>query len=152
MKRIVCIIFMIFTMKIYADTYVYLGINTMQVVYNGVCLNAEVLLGGPSITAQVCTNSLGDSKALNIELGLKYYFNINRGFNIQVAFPSDLFTYSNYSSYRPISFAARMGWRKLIGNNDPNKGLALDLNIGAGTTFDFDDIWPLAVLGIGIQF
>ena len=153
MKKIVLIILLLISMNLYADTYVYLGVNTMEIVYSGICINAEVLFDGPSLTAQVCTGHEDEYDWLNYEIGLKYYFNKNRGFNIQIAFASELFTYSNisYSSFMPC-MAARIGWRQLLWNKDPNKGLALDVNLGGGSTLDFTDFWPLAVLGIGYQF
>lgn len=136
----------------FGETYVYLGINTLQYIYKGICVNAEVLFGGPSITAQVCTGKGDDYETLNYEVGLKYYFKKYKGLNIQIAFPKDTFTYKNYSIVNPMSIAARLGWRGVIEIGAENKGIAFDANLGFGCTLDFISFWPLAVAGIGYQF
>ena len=153
MKKLIVVIFLLLiSINLHAETYVYLGMNTMDFVYNGICLNAEILFGGPCITAQVSTGNFKEYTTLNYEIGFKYYFQEYKGFNLQIAFPKDTFTYKTYSITNPPSLAMRIGWRQLMTIQDRNKGIALDANLGFGCTMGFTSIWPLAVAGIGYQF
>jgi len=151
-NMIIIILLIIVSFSLSAETMVYLGLNAADFIYSGICLNAEVLFGGPSITTQISTGNFKDYRTLNYEIGLKYYFQKYKGFNIQIAFPTDMFTYKTYSIINSASIALRIGWRQIIKIKDQYRGIALDANVGFGSTIEFSSIWPLAVAGIGYQF
>ena len=150
MKKLFVLLLLLCSITAYSETHVYLGVNALQFLFNGICINGELLFEDLGLTGQYVTLSNANYAASGFELGAKYYFQGYKGFNLQAAVSSS--TYSGTIIGTIYSAVVRAGWRYLPGKDTlSNSGLALDVGIGFGVGLNYSLVGPVAVLGLGYQ-